>query len=100
MTRQFTPSAPVPPRGNAEPAERPHPSRSVGALSALLLDALDECARYHARGNIYWFRIASMRKLAALGLVEQYTPRYMVRLNRTRPYRPTDAGLAYLKERV
>lgn len=43
--------------------------RSADVLNKRLLDALEECDRYRARGIHYRWRKASMKKLLALGLV-------------------------------
>lgn len=68
------------------------------SLNPRLKDALAECARHNNRGICYWFRTASMEKLAALGLVEQWTPPSVAVRKRMkiRPWRVTAAGRAAL----
>lgn len=66
-------------------------------LTNQLKDALAEIARYHGQNRIYWWRVASMAKLAALGYVETYTPPSLIgRRMKARPYRITPAGIAAL----
>jgi len=62
-------------------------------LTGALRSALDEVERYTRRGWLYWYRRASMEKLAALGLVETWTPPSMINSRgKLRPYRITDLG--------
>ncbi len=61
--------------------------------------ALNECAYYSRAGRPYWWREASMRKLEARGLVEKHCPPSVAERPRmkSRPWRPTEAGLRWLR---
>lgn len=62
-------------------------------LAKRLREALKECAAYTRRGGEYWWRAASMKKLAELGYVEPCGTR-----RKHEPYRVTKAGLKALAE--
>lgn len=70
-------------------------------LTPQLLFALSECESYSKR-SLYWFREASMRKLEAMGMVEQFTPPSVAERPRMkrRPWRIIDAGRQALKDEV
>lgn len=55
-----------------------------------LLDALDECIGYDRTGRFFKWRLASMRKLEEMGLVETWKPSKWQW--KQLPYRPTEAG--------
>lgn len=60
-----------------------------------LADALAELGRHEAgaKGTVYWWRRASMKKLAALGLTETWLPKSLEHYKgKTLPYRLTEAG--------
>jgi len=69
-------------------------------LTPNLLSALDECDRYNARGLNFWWRVSSMAKLEAMGLVEKFTPPSVAERKRMtkRPYILTEAGRTALRE--
>jgi hypothetical protein len=70
-------------------------------INAHLQETLRDCHNYTSRGRnvLYWRRRASMLKLEALGLVEQWTPHSMANSRgKARPYILTDAGRAVLAE--
>ncbi len=70
-------------------------------LHPRLADALAELGRHETanRGAVYWWRRASMEKLAALGLVETWLPKSMAHYKgKTLPYRLTEAGRLALAE--
>lgn len=61
-------------------------------LTRRLQEALVEVARHE--GRCYWWRVASMRKLAEIGFVEQYDPpeAFGKFKKEARPWRITEAG--------
>jgi hypothetical protein len=68
-------------------------------LPLRLRDALAELQRYtEDRNVIYWWRRASMAKLAAMGLVETYRPLDFPASRKVLPYRITEAGRRALQE--
>lgn len=71
---------------------------SHARFTPALFEALAEVGRYEGRNRLYWWRRASMRKLEALGLVEQWLPPSVVERPRmkARPYRITATGRAAL----
>jgi hypothetical protein len=63
------------------------------------LDALAECARYQRQRRDYWWRIASMKRLAELGLVEECHPEFAALggyRGKKSCYRPTQAGIKFM----
>lgn len=62
-------------------------------LTIRLSDALAECARYTNRGIPYRWRVASMRKLTDMQMVEPFFPDL-----HSCAWRPTEAGLSALAE--
>ena len=65
----------------------------MAKLTLRLRDALAELQRYtEDRNVIYWWRRASMAKLAEMGLVETYRPPSLPASRKVLPYRITDAG--------
>lgn len=64
-----------------------------------LRDALEDCHMYTAQIGPYWWRVASMEKLEALGLAEQYCPPSVAERPRVkaRPYRLTNMGIMVLR---
>ncbi|EXL10274.1 hypothetical protein BG36_07600 [Aquamicrobium defluvii] len=71
----------------------------MAKLTPRLKDALAELQRYtEDRNVIYWWRRASMAKLAEIGLAETYRPASVSRTRKMLPYRITPAGRAALTE--
>ncbi len=71
----------------------------MAKLTPLLKDALAELQRYtEDRNAIYWWRRASMAKLAEMGLVETHRPPSVPESRKVLPYRITPAGRAALTE--
>lgn len=71
----------------------------MAKLTPQLRNALAELDRYCQRENvIYWWRRASMAKLAEIGLAETYRPASVSRTRKMLPYRITPAGRAALTE--
>lgn len=71
------------------------------ALHPRLADALAELGRYEAAtpGRLFWWRRASMAKLASLGLVETWRSASLKNYTgKTLPYRLTEAGRLALAE--
>lgn len=69
-------------------------------LTPRLIEALVECERYTTKiKGLYWWREASMKKLEAMGLVEQWLPPSVAERPRmkARPYRITDKGREFLQ---
>lgn len=63
------------------------------------MDALLECARYVHRRQDYWWREASMKRLAEHGLVEDCDPVYAMNngyRGKQRAYRVTKLGWDFL----
>lgn len=63
------------------------------AVTTTMRDALAELKRHEENGNPYWWRRASMLKLAALGLVEPWHP--LGKGTKSTAYRTTQAGRDY-----
>ena len=72
----------------------------MAKLTKAQRETLKEMDRYEHRGWVYWFREASCRALAELGLAEQYLPPSVAQRPRmkARPYRITPAGRAALSQ--
>lgn len=62
-------------------------------LTKRQIEALDECARFAARRQAYWWRRASMASLEAIGMVERRPHGANPRLD---SYVPTEKGRALL----
>jgi len=62
------------------------------AVTKNMREALAECLTYKSRGQQYFWRVASMKKLLELGYVKESYRGIEAR----RRYEPTAAGIAYL----
>lgn len=63
------------------------------------IDALAECIRYRDRRQDYWWRVASMKRLSELGLVEECHPEFAARQGyrgKASCYRPTQIGREFM----
>jgi hypothetical protein len=66
-------------------------------ISQFVRGALEELQRHEARSQKpFWWRRASMAKLAVAGLVEEYDAPGDPKGLKIRPHRMTDAGRAFL----